>query len=109
MAADAPDSSESGASARPDDVVDLDALRAARLETVPARAVRLGGRTWALVPEVPFEFAEAWAQRERRRCVELVLADPTDVSDFMALRPSNDDFNALLEAYATTSGKSSAS
>lgn len=103
--ATAPTSSEVGASA----VVDLDALRAQRLEAVGDRRVRLGGREWALVPEVPFEFAEAWAQRRRRHCVELLLADPGDVDEFMALRPSNDDFDALLGTFRTTSGKSSAS
>lgn len=105
MAADAPGSSDSGASARSGDVVDLDALRAQRLETVGERRVVFGGREWKLVAEVPFEFAEAWAKRERRRCVELILADHTDVAEFMALRPSNDDFNAMLEAYSTTPGK----
>ena len=42
MAVDAPDSEGSGASARPE-VVDLDVLRAARLETLPERVIRFGG------------------------------------------------------------------
>lgn len=105
----APDPEGSGASSRPDDVVDLDALRAKRLEAVGERRVRLGGREWALVAEMPFEFAEAWAARQRRRCAELLLADPKDVPAFMAARPSNDDFLALLDTFGTTPGKSSAS
>ena len=105
----APDPEGSGASSRPDDVVDLDALRAKRLETVGERRIRLGGREWVLVPEVPFEFAEAWAARRRTRCAHLLLADKDDVEAFMACEPSNEDFNALLDSYATTPGKSSAS
>jgi len=89
--------------------VDLDALRAQRLEAVGDRRVRLGGREWALVPEMPFEFAEAWAARQRRRCAELLLADPKETAAFMAVRPSNDDFLALIDSYGTTPGKSSAS
>lgn len=98
-----------GASPRPGGVVDLDALRARRLEAAGERRIVFGGREWLLVSEVPFEFAEAWAQRRRRHCVELLLADPGDVDEFMALRPSNDDFDALLETFRTTPGKSSAS
>lgn len=105
----APDPEGSGASSRPGDVVDLDALRAQRLETVGERRVVLGGRVWVLAAEVPFEFAEAWATRSRRRCAELLLADPADTAEFLAVRPSNEDFMALLDTYQTTPGKSSAS
>lgn len=105
----APDPEGSGASSRPGDDVDLDALRAKRLEVAPDRGVWLGGRRWALVAEVPFEFAEAWANRERRRCAELFLADPSEAPEFMALRPSNEDFFAILDIYGTSSGKSGAS
>lgn len=103
--AGAPTSSEVGASA----VVDLDALRAKRLEAVEDRRVRLAGREWSLVAEMPFEFAEAWAERKRRRCVELLLADPKDVAAFIAAKPSNEDFLAIIDTYGTTPGKSSAS
>lgn len=105
----APDPEGSGASSRPGDVVDLDALRAVRLEAVGERRVRLGGREWTLVPEVPFEFGEAWSAGKRIRCAELVLADPADVPAFMALRPSFKDFDALLGVYMTSVGESSAS
>lgn len=104
----APDPEGSGASSRPG-VVDLDALRAQRLEAVGERWVRLGGRDWRLVAEVPFEFAEAWATRGRFRCAELLLHDPSEAAAFMDVRPSNDDFDALLGTYRVSSGKSSAS
>jgi len=108
MAADTPDSSESGVSARPD-VVDLDVLRAARLETTGDRVIRFGGREWSLVPEVPFELAEAWRDGRRRAALALLLSDPGDVDEFYALRPSNEDWFAILEAFGTSSGKSGAS
>lgn len=47
--------------------------------------------------------------RQRRRCAELLLADPKETAAFMAVRPSNDDFLALIDSYGTTPGKSSAS
>ena len=97
-----------GASARPE-VVDLDAMRAQRLEALGERWVRLFGRDWHLVPEVPFEFAEAWALRRRTRCAALILVDPGDVQPFMDAQPSNEDFDLILEQYKTTPGKSSAS
>lgn len=104
----APDPEGSGASSRPG-VVDLDALRAQRLEAVGERWVRLFGRDWQLVPEVPFEFAEAWGMRRRTRCAALILADDTDVEAFMEAQPSNEDFDMVLDQYKTTPGKSSAS
>ena len=104
----APDPEGSGASSRPD-APDLDVLRAARLEALGERGFNMGGRYWALVPEVPFEFAEAWATRQRRRCAFLLLENTADVDEFMALRPSNEDFHAILDLYGTTPGKSSAS
>lgn len=105
----APDPEGSGASSRPDDVVDLDALRAKRVEVGGGRRVRLGGRDWDLVAEVPFEFVEAWAARRRRRCVELLLADPAEADEFFGVRPSNDDFLAIIDLYGSSPGKSSAS
>lgn len=98
---DAPRSNDRGASP----VVDLDALRAERLEVEADRVVVFGGQEWVLVPEVPFELAEAWAQRKRTRCAELLLADAGKVKAFMALRPSNEDFDAILESYRVTPGK----
>lgn len=108
MAAKAPGSVEPGASSRPDDL-DLDALRVERLEGVGERAIVLGGRRWVLVPEVPFELTEAWARRQRRRVVELLLADPDEATEFLACKPSVADFDLILESFGTTSGKSSAS
>lgn len=104
----APASDGAGAPARPGEP-DLDALRAARLEVVGERGVTFGGRRWVLAAEVPFEFAEAWQMRRRSRCAELILADPTEAGEFMALRPSNEDFDEILKVYRTTPGKSSAS
>lgn len=89
--------------------MDLDALRAERLEVTGDRVIVFGGKKWVLVPEVPFELAEAWSQRKRARCAELLLADAKQVKEFMDLRPSNEDFDAILESYRLTPGKSSAS
>lgn len=105
----APDPEGSGASSRPGDVVDLDALRAARIEAIGDRKVMFGGREWSLVAEMPFEFAEVWASRRRRDCIGSLLLDPSEADEFMALRPSNEDFEALLGAFRVTSGKSEAS
>lgn len=102
---------EPGASAvsGQDDVADLDALRAVRLEGVGSRRVKLGGKVWALVAEVPFEFAELYRAGRRRDAMSVLLADPSEADAFMALRPSNEDFSALLDTFQTTPGKSSAS
>lgn len=103
MAADAPGSTEPGASARPD-VVDLDALRAARLE-VEGRTIRFGGEDFRLLAEVPFELAEVWRTGKRMDAFRLLFADAEDADRFFALRPSWADVNAVLESYGTTAGK----
>ena len=93
----------------PDATVDLDALRAKRLETAPERAVTFGGRDWELVAEVPFEVAEAYRRGDRRRAFQLLLADMDETDEFMALRPSTADFFALLGSYDVSPGESPAS
>ena len=89
--------------------LDLDQLRARRLETAPARRIRFGGKVWELHPEVPFEVAEAWRTGKRRRCFELLLADPKKIDEFMALRPGSEDFFAVLARYDVSPGESQAS
>ena len=108
MAVDAPDSEGSGASARPE-VVDLDVLRAARLETLPERVIRFGGRDFTLVPEVPFAYAEMWRKGDRVDATMMLFAEDGDGPKFFELRPSAEDMAALASVYGTSAGKSSAS
>lgn len=106
MADGTPSASAGGVSSRPGDVVDLDVLRAARLEATPERVVRFGGREWRLVPEVPFIYAELWRDGQRADATKLLFADPVDGAEFFALSPSSDDIGELVKVYNTTSGKS---
>lgn len=105
----APDPEGSGASSRPGDVVDLDALRAQRLETTPERRVVFGGETFRLLPEVPFEYAEVFRTGQRVAATRLLFVDPAEAEAFFALRPSSDDVAGLVSLYAVSPGKSSAS
>lgn len=105
----APDPEGSGASSRPGDVVDLDALRAQRLETAGERSVVFGGRTFRLLPEVPFEYAEVFRQGRRVDATRLLFIDQDEADAFFALRPSADDVAGLVSLYSVTPGKSSAS
>lgn len=91
-----------------DRVVDLDALRAKRIEIAPSRTVKFGGRDWALVPELPFEVGEMHRAGRRRDVVRSLLVDPTesDVDEFMAAGPSEEDMGALVrEAYGASQGE----
>ena len=101
----APDPEGSGASSRPGDVVDLDALRAARIEAIGDRRVVFGGREWSLVAEMPFEFAEVWASRRRRDCIGSLLLDPSEADEFLALVPSEQDMGALFSTFGVSLGK----
>ncbi|MBX7162012.1 MAG: hypothetical protein K1X95_17120 [Acidimicrobiia bacterium] len=98
-----------GASARPGDVVDLDALRAQRLETAPERSVVFGGKRRALVAEVPFEYAEVYRSGRRVEATRLLFVDDGDADDFFAMRPSHEDVAELVAIYNVSPGKSSAS
>lgn len=100
-----------GASSRPGDVVDGDALRAARLEQVGERYFRLGGKDWALVAEVPFVYAEMWRDGRRVEASKLLFAEVGDGDKFFAMTPapSSEDMAALVAVFNTTAGKSSAS
>lgn len=122
MSTDTPGPEGSGASSRPEvEVVDLDAKRAARQETAERRAIRFGGRDWALVSEAPFEAAEKYRMGHRREFVALFLVAPGAngvdadtakaelVEEFMALGPSDDDMEAVLNLYGLTLGKRRAS
>lgn len=102
----APDSQGSGASSRPGDVVDLDALRAKRLEVAPSRVIRYGGREWSLVPEVPFVYAEMWRSGMRVAATKLLFAEEGDGDKFFELNPSGDDISEIASLYGTSAGES---
>lgn len=104
MASETPASSEAGASSRPD-VVDLDALRAQRLEAAGEHKVMFGGRTFLLEPEVPFAFAEVWSTDRTVENFRLLFTDDDEAEAFFALKPSVSDINAILGSYGTSAGK----
>ena len=85
--------------------VDGDALRAARLEAAGERTFLLGGRLWRLRPELPFAAAEVWRSGGRRSVVEMVLLDPSDADEFLALVPSEQDMGALFSTFGVSLGK----
>jgi hypothetical protein len=85
--------------------VDGDALSAARLEAAGERTFRLGGRLWRLRSELPFAAAEVWRAGERRAVVEMVLEDPSETDEFMALFPSEQDVGALFSTFGVPLGK----
>lgn len=94
-----------GTESEQDATVDGDALRAARLEVAGERTFRLGGHLWRLRPELPFAAAEVWRGGGRRAVVEMVLLDPQETDDFMALVPSEQDMGALFSAFGVSPGK----
>lgn len=85
--------------------VDGDALRAARLEAAGERTFLLGGRLWRLRPELPFAAAEVWRSGGRRSVVEMVLLDPSEAEEFLALVPSEQDMGALFSTFGVSLGK----
>jgi hypothetical protein len=109
MADESPSPSGGGASSRPGDVVDLDVLRAARLETIPERVVRFGGRDFTLVPEVPFVYGETWRSGRQVEATKMLFAVEGDAEQFFKLNPSGLDISALVDVYNVPLGKSSAS
>lgn len=104
--------------------IDLDALRAARLEAAgESPTVVFGGVTFALPPELPFEVAEyaailtdedvtdAASVSAIKGCFRELLDEQYDA--FMALRPSKEDvdalFGAVMDLYGTSPGEPAAS
>lgn len=94
-------------------VIDLDAARTARAEVSGEPVVlRFGGRDFTLPPEMPLDFAFHASQGDLREAVATLLA-PKDVKAFLALRPSFEDYGALVDGatrvYGTDAGESPAS
>jgi hypothetical protein len=92
--------------------IDLDAARAARAEAAGEPvALTFGGKTIALPPELPADFALLLADGDFRGAVKALLNE--DAQWFFDLRPSMDDLKALAEGagevYGLTEGESEAS
>lgn len=98
-----------------DDVVeiDLDAMRAARLEKVGVRQLRFKGEVITLPePEFLFTWREAYERDNAVEIVQLVLG-PEGWAQLVALNPSDDDLRALAaeipRVYGIGRGESPAS
>lgn len=98
--------------------VDLDAARRARAETAKARpSIKLGGKKFRLVSELPIAFADLYAEamregtgrEEAEALVRSVLADPAEVDAVFAAGLTWGDIPALLAAWKADAGESSAS
>lgn len=91
--------------------LDLDAVRAARREEAgPAPSVTFDGRDWKLRPELSIEAAAAWHEQDAARFVAAILADPTEVDQFLAIGELNwSDLLGLIKAYGADPGESPAS
>lgn len=90
---------------------DLDAARAARAEVADdPPAIRLGGREFGLVSELPLEFADLVLAGRLRLAVGILLADVEDLDVFMANKPTIQDLTEIAGIYGFASlGESLAS
>lgn len=83
------------------DNLDLDALRAARQEQrakegKEAPRFVLGGETFELPPELPYEVAWLWVQADAMSSFRVLLGEEA-FERFRALTPSVDDTEKLIE------------
>lgn len=87
--------------------IDLDQLRAARLEHDGSepRYVIFGGEKFVLPPELPWDFALALADGEARGGFRVLLGE-ADYERFMALGPSTQDMTELINSLDVLYGAS---
>lgn len=86
-------------------VLDLDALKAARLEALPTdRHFVFGGETYPIPPELPYETAWAWIENRGLDSIRILLNDDDLFERFAAARPSTDDMALLIEWLDKTYG-----
>lgn len=65
-------------------VIDLDARKAARLESKGPRTIRFGGQDWVLKPELPMQCVENFTAGDLVGAFALILVDPGDAAAFLA-------------------------
>ncbi len=89
-----------------DDIVDLDALRAARAEKIGQRQFRLGGEVVTLCPELPIDALEAVQRSDIKALVEALSPD-AETSDYLAAQKLTlDDLLPILDEYGVSLGES---
>ena len=88
-------------------VIDLDARKAARLESKGPRTVRFGGREWVLKPELPMQCVEHFTAGDLVGAFSLILVDPDDAQGFLASAElTREDMHDLMSVvYGVDLGK----
>lgn len=83
--------------------IDLDALRAARLEVIgDGVTVVFNGREFRLPPEMPIDVALELGAGNPKEAASAAFGD--DFEAFWALRPSMEDLEALFTAWGQSTG-----
>lgn len=74
------------------------AARAARNETRGDNSITwVDGREYKLVPELYFDAVQAWGANDWGAFIRLVLADPTEADDFLAVQFGWSDVNVVWD------------
>lgn len=82
----------------PDDIIDLDARRAARTEASGGdKKIRLGGEVFTVAPELSMTFAEHLVSGRFRQAYA-VLVGEDDAERFASVNPTNEDINEIAKA-----------
>ena len=78
-------------------VIDLDALKAARLERTGPKQVRFGGCNWLFKPELPLQVVDDFSSGNVAAAFARLLVVPELADEFLAASDlTQADFGALL-------------
>jgi hypothetical protein len=80
-------------------VIDLDARKAARLESTGEKTVRFGGEDWLFKPELPMQTVEDFTNGDMQSAFAKLLVDPDRAAAFLAAGDiSQQDMAELMRA-----------
>ena len=81
-----------------DQVIDLDAMKAARLEATGPKQVRFGGRDWLFKPELPMQVVDDFAGGDIQAAFSRLLVVSEMADEFLASGDlTQPDFAELLK------------
>ncbi|MEM9609927.1 MAG: hypothetical protein AAGA99_21080 [Actinomycetota bacterium] len=94
-----------------ENVLDLDEARAAKRERAERRAIRLGGREFEVVDELPIDTMELASQGRFREALVGLLVDPeADGDELLSHHPKLSEFESILgHVFGVDLGEASAS
>jgi hypothetical protein len=88
-------------------VIDLDARKAARLESSGVKTIRFGGRDWELKPELPMQCVENFTAGDLVGAFRRILVKPEQAELFLASEElTREDMEELMQlVYGVDLGK----